>query len=123
MKDPKIYSVEDLINDDFDDEEIDIVSKSLIYSLIVGMFRHVKNNTEDKEIIKLIKTENWADNYKWTEFQRNEYKKKLDKIFYNLYRFGPIKSSNTSNEFLMKYGFIVKPSQKKKTYNKKKKAQ
>lgn len=123
MKDPKIYSIEDLINDDFDDEEIDIVSKSLIYSLIIGMFRHVKNNTEDKEIIKLIKTENWADNYKWTEFQRNEYKKKLDKIFYNLYRFGPIKSSNTSNEFLMKYGFIVKPSQKKKTYNKKKKAQ
>lgn len=123
MKDPKIYSIEDLINDDFDDEEIDIVSKSLIYSLIIGMFRHVKNNTEDKEIIKLIKTENWPDNYKWTEFQRNEYKKKLDKIFYNLYRFGPIKSSNTSNEFLMKYGFIIKPSQKKKTYNKKKKAQ
>jgi hypothetical protein len=123
MKDPKIYSIEDLINDDFDDEEIDIVSKSLIYSLIIGMFRYVKNNTEDKEIIKLIKTENWADNYKWTEFQRNEYKKKLDKIFYNLYRFGPIKSSNTSNEFLMKYGFIIKPSQKKKIYNKKKKAQ
>jgi len=123
MKDPKIYSVNDLINNDFDDEEIDIVSKSLIYSLIIGMFRHVKNNAEDKEIIKLIKTENWPDNYKWTEFQRNEYKKKLDKIFYNLYRFGPIKSSNTSNEFLMKYGFIVKPSQKKKTYNKKKKAQ
>jgi len=123
MKDPKIYSIEDLINDDFDDEEIDIVSKSLIYSLIIGMFRHVKNNTEDKEIIKLIKTENWPDNYTWTEFQRNEYKKKLDKIFYNLYRFGPVKCSNTSNEFLMKYGFIVKPSQKKKTYNKKKKAQ
>jgi hypothetical protein len=123
MKDPKIYSIEDLINDDFDDEEIDIVSKSLIYSLIIGMFRHVKNNTEDKEIIKLIKMENWPDNYKWTEFQRNEYKKKLDKIFYNLYRFGPIKSSNTSNEFLMKYGFIVKPSQKKKIYNKNKKAQ
>jgi len=123
MKDPKIYSIEDLINDDFDDEEIDIVSKSLIYSLIIGMFRHAKNNTEDKEIIKLIKTENWPDNYTWTEFQRNEYKKKLDKIFYNLYRFGPVKCSNTSNEFLMKYGFIVKPSQKKKTYNKKKKAQ
>jgi len=123
MKDPKIYSIEDLINDDFDDEEIDIVSKSLIYSLIIGMFRHAKNNTEDKEIIKLIKTENWPDNYTWTEFQRNEYKKKLDKIFYNLYRFGSVKCSNTSNEFLMKYGFIVKPSQKKKIYNKNKKAQ
>lgn len=123
MKDPKIYSIDDLINEIFDDEEIDVVSRSLIYSLIIGMFRHIKNNTEDKEIIKLIKTENWSDNYQWTEFQRNEYKKKLDKIFYNLYRFGPVKCSNTSNEFLMKYGFIVKPSQKKKTYNKKKKAQ
>lgn len=123
MKDPKIYSIEDLINDDFDDEEIDIVSKSLIYSLIIGMFRYVKNNTEDKEIIKLIKTENWADNYKWTEFQRNEYKKKLDKIFYNLYRFGPVKCSNTSNEFLMKYGLQIKSIPKKKPYTKNKKAQ
>ena len=123
MKDPKIYSIEDLINDDFDDEEIDIVSKSLIYSLVIGIFRYIKIDISDKEIIKLCKTDNWFEKYQWTHRQRNEFKKKLDKIFYNLYRFGPIKCSNSSNEFLMKYGLDIKPTQYKKSYNKKKKAQ
>ena len=113
MKDPKIYSIEDLINDDFDDEEIDNVSKSLIYSLIIGIFRHIKSKLTDDEIIKLIKTDNWFDNYYWTEYQRNEYKKKLNKIFYNLYRFGPIKCNNSANEFIMKYGLSIKPTRKK----------
>ena len=123
MKDPKIYSIQDLMTKDFDDEEIDIVSKSLIYSLIIGMFRYIKNDMSDQEIIKLSKTNDWFDKYKWTIYQRNEFKKKLDKIFYNLYRFGPIKCSNSSNEFLIKYGFNIKPTQYKKSYNKKPKAQ
>lgn len=123
MKDPKIYNLQDLMTKVFDDEEIDIVSKSLIYSLIIDMFRYIKNDMPDQEIIKLIKTNDWFDKYKWTIYQRNEFKKKLDKIFYNLYRFGPIKCSNSSNMFLMKYGFNIKPTQYKKSYNKKKKAQ
>ena len=118
MRDPKIYSIKDLIEKDFDDEEIDIVSKSLIYSLVIGMFRHIKNNLTDKEIIKICKTENWPDNYLWTEFQCNEYKKKLNKMFYNLYRFGPVKCNNSTNEFIMKYGFKIKPTRKR--YYKKK---
>ena len=119
MKDPKIYSIQDLMTKDFDDEEIDIVSKSLIYSLIIGIFRYIKNDMPDQEIIKLIKTNDWFDKYKWTIYQRNEFKKKLDKIFYNLYRFGPIKCSNSSNEFLIKYGLEIKPTQYKKSYSKK----
>lgn len=119
MKDPKIYSIQDLMTKDFDDEEIDIVSKSLIYSLIIGMFQYIKNDMPDKEIIKLSKTDNWFEKYKWTQYQRNEFKKKLDKIFYNLYRFGPIKCSNSSNEFLIKYGLDIKPTQYKKSKNKK----
>lgn len=113
MKEPNIYSIQDLIDNDFDDEEIDIVSKTLIYSLIIGMFRHIKNNLSDNEIISLVKTNNWMDSYQWTEYQKNQYKKKLDKIFYNLYRFGPVKCSNSSKEFLMKYGFKTKKTYKK----------
>jgi len=123
MKDPKIYSIKDLMNKDFDDEEIDVVSKSLIYSLIVGMFRYIKNDMSDKDIINLTKSEGWYDKYSWTKYQYNEYIKKLDKIFYNLYRFGPIKSDNSSKEFMMKYGLQIKPLHKKKSYNKKDKAQ
>lgn len=110
----QIYSISDLQNKPFDDEEIDIVSKSLIYSLIIGMFKQIKSGLSDKEIISLCKKDNWFENYSWTQNQKETYKKKLDKIFYNLYRFGPIKCSNTSNEFLMKYGFTVKTKKNKK---------
>jgi len=123
MKDPKIYSIEDLMIKDFDDEEIDIVSKSLIYSLVVGMFRYIKNDMSDKDIIKFIKSEDWYDKYSWTKYQCNEYEKKLNKVFYNLYRFGPIKCNNTAKEFIMKYGFQIKTISNKKSYNKKNKAQ
>ena len=123
MKDPKIYSIEDLMIKDFDDEEIDIVSKSLIYSLVVGMFRYIKNDMSDKDIIKFIKSEDWYDKYSWTKHQCNEYEKKLNKVFYNLYRFGPIKCNNSAKEFMMKYGFQIKTISNKKSYNKKNKAQ
>ena len=113
MKNMQIYNISDLINKDFDDEEIDNVSKSLIFSLIIGMFRYIKSKLTDDDIIKLIKTDNWFDNYYWTEYQRNEYKKKLNKIFYNLYRFGPIKCNNSTNEFIMKYGLNIKPTRKR----------
>ena len=123
MKDPKIYSIEDLMIKDFDDEEIDVVSKSLIYSLVVGMFRYIKNDMSDKDIIKFIKSEDWYDKYSWTKYQCNEYEKKLNKVFYNLYRFGPIKCNNSAKEFIMKYGFQIKTISNKKSYNKKNKAQ
>ena len=43
----QIYSISDLQNKPFDDEEIDIVSKSLIYSLIIGMFKQIKSGLSD----------------------------------------------------------------------------
>ena len=113
MKNIQIYNISDLINKDFDDEEIDNVSKTLIFSLIVGMFRQTKTSLTDKDIINIIKTDNWFEKYYWTEYQCNEYKKKLNKIFYNLYRFGPVKCNNSTNEFIMKYGLSIKPPQKK----------
>ena len=117
----QLYSIEDLLTKQFDDEEIEIVSNNLIYSLITGMFHYMKikdcNKEElcDNKIIEICKKQNdWFNNYSWTYNQKEKYKKILDKIFYNLYRFGPVKCSNTSEEFLMKYGFKIKPSYKKK---------
>lgn len=107
-----IYSINDLINKNFDDEEIDIVSKSLLYSLIVDMFNFMKINIEQNKIIELTKTDNWYNKYTWTENQKNKYKDKLVKVFYNLYRFGPVKCENSAQEFIMKYGFQIKSSKK-----------
>lgn len=104
-----IYSIQDLKTKAFDDEEIDIVQDNLIYSLIIGMFQYANIDIPENKILKLIKTEdNWFDNYFWTSQQKTRYQKDLNKIFYNLYRFGPNKCQNSSDDFLMRYGFLVK---------------
>ena len=110
-----IYPLEQLEKYPFNDEEIDKVSKTLIYSLIIGMFNYVKISKDNDEIINICKTkQGWPDDYTWTRFQREKFKEKLNKIFYNLYRFGPVKCANTTDEFLFKYGFKVKVTKKKK---------
>ena len=108
-----IYSIYDLKTKDFDDEEIDIVQSNLIYSLIVGMFSYANINLSEDKIISIIKTnDNWFDNYSWTSQQKNKYQNDLNKIFYNLYRFGPNKCQNSSDSFLMKYGFLINNDKK-----------
>lgn len=110
-----IYSINDLISKNFDDEEIDIVQNNLIYSLIVGMFDYANINMPKEKILTIIKSdEHWFDNYVWTNQQKNKYQKDLNKIFYNLYRFGPNKCQNSSDEFLMKYGFLINNKNNKK---------
>lgn len=101
-----IYSINDLMYKDFDDEEINQVTKSLIYSLIIGMFRFAKyENMSNEEIINIIKKDNsWVNKFKWTRYKQKTFIYKLNKIFYNLYRFNKIKCENSSIEFIMKYG-------------------
>jgi len=107
-----IYSLNDLMNKIIDDEEIEIVLKSLQYSLILGMFNYMKIKLSQDEIIKLVKTDDWFNQYQWTQIQRDKFRLKLEKIFYNLYRFGPKKCENSANDWLFIYGFKVKPSRK-----------
>lgn len=104
-----IYSIDDLMYKDFNDEEINQVTKSLIYSLIVGMFRFAKyDDFSDEYIIDLIKANNnWVDEFKWTKSKQKRFIEKLNMIFYNLYRFSKEKCKNSSIEFIMKYGLKV----------------
>lgn len=115
-----IYSINDLISKNFDDEEFEIVSKSLQYSLVIGMFKFMKIDLSQDDIISLCKIDNWFDKYQWTEFQKNQYKNKLVKMFYNLYRFGPIKCENSAQEWIIKYGFKIKLPKSKSKHGKNK---
>ena len=108
-----IYSIEDLKNKDFDDEEINDVSNTLIYSLIIGMFNHIGIKKSNNYIIRKCKySENWFDKFEWTSDQFKSYEQILEKIFYNLcinlYRFSPSKCENSAYDFLMKYGLSIK---------------
>lgn len=103
-----IYTIQDLMTKDFDDEEIELVNKSLQHSLIIGMFKYMKYNLTQKEIIEVVKEDGWYNKWEWNENQRKQFVNKLTKIFYNLYRFGPIKCDNSAQEWVMKYGFKLK---------------
>ena len=104
-----IYSINDLINKDFDDEEINDVSNTLIYSLIIGMFRHAGILTKSNNYIirKCKYNDNWFDKFTWTSDQFKSYEKILEQIFYNLYRFSSDKCENSAYDFLMKYGLSI----------------
>ena len=105
-----IYSIDELQNTDFDDEEINDVSNTLIYSLIVGMFRHagISSKSNNYIIRKCKYSENWFDKFTWTKDQFKSFEKILEKIFYNLYRFSEDKCKNSAYDFLMKYGLSIK---------------
>ena len=108
-----IYSIDDLMAKPFDDEEIDVVSKSLLYSLIIGMFEFCKIKKTHDEIIQLCKKDDWFKEFYWTKIQKEQYRKKINKVFYNLYRFGPVKCQNSADEWIIRYGFELKDSHKK----------
>lgn len=103
-----IYTIQDLMTKDFDDEEIELVNKALQYSLVIGMFKYMKYNLPQKEIIEVVKKDGWYNKWEWNESQRKQFSDKLAKIFYNLYRFGPVKCTNSAQEWIMKYGFKLK---------------
>ena len=115
-----IYPINDLINKNFDDEEIDLVLKSLQYSLIIAMFKFMKIDKSQKEIIDLCKKDGWYDRWEWNENQKKQFQSKLSKTFYNLYRFGPVKCENSAVEWIIKYGFKVKVEKPKNRYDKNK---
>lgn len=110
-----IYSIDDLCNINYDDTQIDDVSRNLQNSLIIGMFRHINNNElSDKEICKLCRNDSeWFNQFTWTIKQRNSYIKKIEKILYNLYRFNKNKCENSAFDWVMTYGFKLKTIPKK----------
>ena len=104
----QVYPLEELISRDFDDEEIDVVSKNLQISLISAMFNKIGINHSVKEILKICKNSNWNNNYHWTRKQYHDFHTSLCKVLYNLYRFGNLKCERTSDDWLLFYGFTVK---------------
>lgn len=102
-----IYSIDDLCNTSYDNEQIEDVSKNLMNSLIIAMFRCAKiYDLDDNEILDIVKRDDeWFNKYSWTQSQRIRFINKLNKVFSNLYYFGPNKCQNSSIEWVIKYGF------------------
>jgi len=100
-----IIPIEDLMSSQYNDEEIDFVishlCKSLVYAMLIDVGVDV---TSEKHLMSIVKRRGWMDAYTWPESKYNSFHKKLEKVFYNIYRFGPVKSRNSADMWMMKYG-------------------
>ena len=109
----KIYSIDYLANEELTDSDINNLlnknSKSMLYSFIIGMFKHIGIQKKNHQIIKLICNDNnWTNNFNWNKHQRKVYEDKLTKAYKNIYQYGDNTSRSYAEWFSTIYGFSVK---------------
>lgn len=109
--DCKIYTIDYLMNKELTEDDLfNIFDKnSLLYSLVIGMFRHIGDNRSNAEIIRMAKTNpEWVYENFWTTEQRDDYKKKLVKVFENVYQYKSHSAEQKASWFSFMYGLTIK---------------
>ena len=85
----KIYPIEYLTNEELTETDLSNIfdTPSLLYSIIIGMFRFAGYKSKrNSQIIKMIKEDNrWMYKNYWTHNQAVEFEDILTKIFMNVY--------------------------------------
>lgn len=82
-------------------------TNSLLYSLVIGQFRYLKDMRPGWQIIKECKEDpNWMNSHKYpTEESRNIFKDKLEKIYINLYQHKADRAESEAGWWMFAYGF------------------
>ena len=109
----KIYPINYLMNAELTEADLNALldknNKGFTYSLIIGMFRHIKSNKKNYQIIKMCcNDDNWMNKNYWTELQRKEYESKISKVYKNIYQFGEEQSKYYAEWFTTVYGLTLK---------------
>ena len=107
----KIYSIDYLMNEELSDSDINnlLDSKSLLYSIIMGMYKHIHSKRKPIDIIKNIQLDNqWLSKNKWTEKERDEYENKIAKVIKNIYNYSDELSLQKAQWYMIVYGFDIK---------------
>lgn len=107
----KIYTLDYLSNEELTDADLNSLfnkdKKSLIYSFIIGMFRHIGDTRKNYQIIKLITNEDkWQDGITWTSKQKKEYEDKMVAAYMNIYQCGEETARSYVQWFMIIYGFV-----------------
>lgn len=111
MSETKIYSLDYLANAEltYDDLSNLFDHKSLVYSIIIGMFKHIKLKKSNKEIIKMITTKNkWMDNYFWNHEELTSFENTLTKAIKNIYYCSEYTAKQKAQWYVILYGFKIK---------------
>ena len=108
-----IYNIEYLLNNELDDNDIDNLlandKLSIIYSFIVGMFKFIRINKNNNDIIALCKNDaNWMYKYQWTSAQCKQYEEIWTNIIKKIYSYSFKKSTEIAQWYISIYGFQIK---------------
>lgn len=108
----KIYSLDYLSNEELTEEDLHYLfdTPSLIYSLVINMFRHSGEiKKKDVDIINLCKTDDkWVYKNFWTKKQRSSYLRLLIPVFKNVYQYNIVQATSKAEWFLFQFGLSIK---------------
>lgn len=102
----KIFDLNYLLNEEYTEDDLFLLfeTKSLLYSLIYGMFKFVNKNISNDEIKKIIKRKNWVYKNYWTEKQCKEFQNKLINIYKRIYYVSDYIATVKTQSFIIQYG-------------------
>lgn len=106
----KYYSLKELQTNNFDDKEIlDVFNNgNFVKSSIISMFRFINLDYSDKEILNIVSKHNWMNGICWTWKDHDNFIVEMAKVYKNIYQYNIGTSFTMAQEFVCKFGFIVK---------------
>ena len=109
----RLYPLEYLMNEELNDEDLSWLfdQKSLLYSIIIGMFRFIGIKKSNSEIIKLVRKDpKWMYRYFWNTNEQQEFENKLIKIVKNIYYLSDFQAKQKAQWYIIIYGLSIKGS-------------
>jgi len=108
----KIYPMEYLVNGELTESDLSNIfdTPSLLYSIIIGMFRLAGYNSKrNSQIIKMVKEDKrWMYNNYWTRKQANEFENILTKAFMNIYCETEVRARSKAQWEIIWHGLNIK---------------
>lgn len=109
----RIFPIEYLMNEELTESDLnwlfDKGSKSLLYSIILGMFKIIGTSKRNYQIIKMIKSDDkWYEKFSWTQEQFEKYEENVALAIKNLYQYSLEESRIMAQNIMSNYSINVK---------------
>ena len=109
----RIFPIEYLMNEELTESDLnwlfDKGSKSLLYSIILGMFKIIGTSKRNYQIIKMIKSDDkWYEKFSWTQEQFKKYEENVALAIKNLYQYSLEESRIMAQNIMSNYSINVK---------------
>ena len=104
-----LYDLDYLMNEELTENDLNDLfdTKSLLYSIIIQMFKEAGYKYKNYQIVQIIKKDNWPYRYKWKKSVRDNFEEKVIKIMKNLYSYSDVVARSKGEWFMTFYGLNV----------------